>query len=122
VAEAAENEWKLFQEERVAGIEEVNQLRQRVAEEDDRRKQDKSLEKDAMDTDLPTQGNKPSSATAELRSPTGESNGHKDTAMDVDDGVPKPKDEPKSAPAPSESEKKDDAAPMQADDDDAVEY
>lgn len=122
MAEAAENEWKLFHEERAAGIEEVDQLRQRVAEEDDRRKQDKSLEKDAMDTDLPTQGDKPSSAIAELRSPIAESNGHKDTAMDVDDSVPKTKDEPKSAPAPGESEKKDDAAPMQADDDDAVEY
>lgn len=110
MAEAAEEEWRLFQGERTAGIEEVNQLRQRVAEEDDRRKQDKSLEKDAMDTDL------------KLRSPTVESNGHKDTAMDVDDGVPKTKDEPKGAPAPSESEKKDDAASMQADDDDAVEY
>ena len=76
-----------------------------------------------MDTDLPTQGDKPSSATAELRSPTAAgSNGHKDTAMDIDDGVPKTKDEPKSAPAPSEPEKKDDAAPMEADDDDAVEY
>jgi len=73
-----------------------------------------------MDTDLPTQGDKPS-ATAELRSPTAEFNGHKDTAMDIDDGVLKTKDEPKSAPASGESEKKDDA-PMQADDDDAVEY
>ncbi|KIM36788.1 hypothetical protein M413DRAFT_448923 [Hebeloma cylindrosporum] len=120
-AEAAEQEWQLFQEERTAGIEEVSQLRQRAAEHEERRKQDKSLEKDAMDTDLPTQSDKPS-ATAELRSPTAESNGHKDTAMDIDDTVSKTKDEPKSAPAPSESEKKDDAASMQADDDDAVEY
>jgi len=74
-----------------------------------------------MDTDLPTQGDKPSAAT-EFRSPTAESNGHKDTAMDIDDGVTKTKDEPKSASAPGESEKKDDAALMQADDDDAVEY
>jgi hypothetical protein len=116
VTEAAEKEWKLFQEERTAGIEEINQLRQRVAEADDRRKQDKPLEKDEMDTDLPMGGDKPPAA-AESGIPTVESNGHKNTAMDIDDSCLPAKDEPKSA-----TEKKDDAAPMQADDDDAVEY
>jgi hypothetical protein len=106
-------EWKLFQEERTAAIEEINQLRQRVAEADDRRKQDKPLEKDEMDTDPPTEGDKPPSAAAELRIPTAKSNG----AMDIDDSSPSAKDEPKSA-----TEKKDDSASMQADDDDAVEY
>jgi len=68
-----------------------------------------------MDTDLPLEGDKPPSA-AELGIPTVESNGHKTTAMNIDDSLPA-KDEPKSA-----TEKKDDDAPMEADDDDAVEY
>ena len=42
----------------------------------------------------------------------------KDSAMDIDDSGPPPR-----APEPPESvEKKDEPAPMQADDDDAVEY
>ena len=46
VREAAEKEWELFSEERSAGIEEVSQLRQRVAEEEARRKNDKEPQRE----------------------------------------------------------------------------
>jgi hypothetical protein len=40
VKEAAESEWFTFREERTAGIDEIKQLRDRVAEEDARRKKE----------------------------------------------------------------------------------
>ncbi|KAI0359371.1 hypothetical protein OH77DRAFT_1395535 [Trametes cingulata] len=41
VKEAAEKEWEVFKAERAAGVEEINRLRQRVAEEEKRKKTEK---------------------------------------------------------------------------------
>ncbi|GLB38055.1 putative pinin/SDK/memA/ protein conserved region [Lyophyllum shimeji] len=66
VVEAAEKEWVLFREERATGIVEINQLRQRVADEEARRKTEKAQETEEMETD----GAPPPSATEEV--PAGE--------------------------------------------------
>lgn len=115
VKEAAEQEWETFRTERTAGVEELATLRQRVAEEDARRRSEqeaKAAEKDkdaAMaedDRPAPPEKEAPPAPVAEKE------------AMDVDDGVMK------EAPTEKEQEReiKEEAAPMQADDDDAVEY
>ncbi|KDR69906.1 hypothetical protein GALMADRAFT_230539 [Galerina marginata CBS 339.88] len=121
VTEAAEKEWELFREERSSGIEEISLLRQRVAEEDARRKNDKALLKDeTMDTDAPSHNDKPHpSATAE---DSAAKNEPKDVDMDVDDAPGSTKEEQKSSGAAAEGEKKEESAAMQGDDDDAVEY
>ncbi|KAF9461825.1 hypothetical protein BDZ94DRAFT_1283332 [Collybia nuda] len=121
VSEAAEKEWEMFREEREVGIKEVNDLRQRVADEDARRKSEKGPEKDEMDTDsVPApsvtsgDGAAPDSAAAPVAEPMPE------VEMDVDDNPGSTNNGHKeSAP---ESDKKGEIAPMQADDDDAVEY
>ncbi|PPQ80106.1 hypothetical protein CVT25_001474 [Psilocybe cyanescens] len=117
----AEKEWERFREERSAGIEEIDQLRQRVAEEETRRKADKILDKDDMDTDIPSHNDElPPSATAEDSAATGTT---KDAAMEVDDSPGTAKEVPKSSGVTSsEPEKKEESSAMQADDDDAVEY
>ena len=115
VREAAEKEWELFSEERSAEIEEVSQLRQRVAEEEARRKNDKEPQQDevemAHDDDAP-----PSAVTDAAGSQT------KGAEMDVDDAPTAPSSKEQSKSAPPEGEKKDEPAAMPADDDDAVEY
>jgi len=120
VTEAVEKEWQSFVEERSAVIDELSQLRHRVAEEEARRKTDKAVDKDEMDTDIPIHNDEPPpSATADestVTSPT------KDTAMEVDDVPRITKEEPKGPVVTSELEKKDESAAMEADDDDAVEY
>ncbi|KAF9479383.1 hypothetical protein BDN70DRAFT_993514 [Pholiota conissans] len=111
VAQAAEKEWEIFRGERTVSIEEITQLRQRVADEEAQRRQ-REAERDEkeMDTDRPDRVLSP-------RQGAGES---KDAEMDVDESAAPSKDETK-APA-SEQAKKDDSAAMPADDDDAVEY
>jgi hypothetical protein len=114
VHEAAEKEWDAFRLEREAGIQEIAELRQKVAEEETRQKQ----ERDAMDTD-----DAPPAAKDSTPAPAGkpEEASHS-AAMDVDDSsskVSKPEPE-KSDPEPSD--KKEDVEPIQPDDDDAVEY
>ncbi|ESK84642.1 pinin sdk mema domain protein [Moniliophthora roreri MCA 2997] len=99
VSEAAEKEWQLFREERTVGISEIQQLRQRVAEEEENRKKEKestTADADAeMDTreEIATNGKKPDNES-----------------MDVDDGPKAEKNKEESAPPPPQ------------DDDDAVEY
>jgi len=119
VYEAAEKEWETFREERETGIKEINDLRQRVADEDARRKMEKNSEKDEMDTDaIPAPP-----AKSESETPThvvAETVSTRDVEMEVDDSAVTIHEEPKEAT--SESEKKEELAPMQADDDDAVEY
>ncbi|RXW16140.1 hypothetical protein EST38_g9711 [Candolleomyces aberdarensis] len=114
VTEAVKKEWDAFKQEREAGIAEINDLRQKVADEEARQKADR----DAMDTDAPapeaaspslTKGAGPSSSSDKLR----------DAAMDVDDGA---RASPPAGSTRPESEKKDEPAPMQADDEEAVEY
>ncbi|KAF8161512.1 hypothetical protein B0H34DRAFT_701244 [Crassisporium funariophilum] len=112
VTDAAEKEWQLFHEERATGIEEIHQLRLRVAEEESKRKTDKQLEKDKMETDAPAQGEElPPSEKVEEKNGVDSS---KDVDMDVDESATK------EETRVSEPDKKDE--PVQADDDDAVEY
>ncbi|CAA7260373.1 unnamed protein product [Cyclocybe aegerita] len=112
VSEAAEKEWQAFSEERRAGIEEINQLRQRVAEEEARKKAGRSEKKDEMETDAPTR--------EESRSASHPATSIKDkgTDMDVDDGPGTAKGDSKG---PTE-EKKEEHSGAPADDDDVVEY
>ncbi|EAU91835.1 hypothetical protein CC1G_04602 [Coprinopsis cinerea okayama7 len=121
VNEAAEKEWETFKQEREAGIEEIKQLRQKVADEEARQKLER--DRDAMDTDGPQED-----AAAPAEEDRGKSQlpamkkeqDRPGTDMEVDDGAPKPSEPAKSNPEPTE--KKEDIVPMQADDDDAVEY
>lgn len=109
--EAAEKEWELFREERETGISDIHQLRQRVAEEEARRKTEKGPENDEMDTDAA-----PAPAPPSEDVPGGEAVAEA-PAMDVDNSTGAPVEE--HAPEP---EKKEEPVSMQADDDDAVEY
>ncbi|KAF8911681.1 hypothetical protein CPB84DRAFT_1671609, partial [Gymnopilus junonius] len=128
VTEAAEKEWELFQEERAVGIEEINQLRQRVADEEARRKTDKALEvKEEQDTEMAQdQDEPPPSASAKVEGGTPQQS--KDVDMDVDEASgqstkdSKDKEGRKSSRSVSEADKKEDSTAMQGDDEDAVEY
>jgi len=118
INEAAEQEWNLFREERLAGIEEISRTRQRVAEEVAARK---DLNKDEMETDVPVQNDDaPASAVAEDSGRSnvaadGDSTGKvADMDVDADDAAGQTKT--------NESERKEELNSLQADDDDAVEY
>ncbi|KJA28722.1 hypothetical protein HYPSUDRAFT_50917 [Hypholoma sublateritium FD-334 SS-4] len=115
VSEAAEKEWELFSEERSTGIEEVNQLRQRVAEEEARRKNDKAPQQ--VEVEMAHDDDAPASAVTDAAGPQ-----TKGVEMDVDDAPAAPSSKEQSKSAPPEGEKKDESAAMPADDDDAVEY
>ncbi|TFK68456.1 hypothetical protein BDN72DRAFT_870936 [Pluteus cervinus] len=112
--EAAEKEWAAFREERTTGIVEINDLRQRVAEEESRRKSEKAPDKDDMDMDSAAPASTVSEDKAETTpAPLASNTSTREADMEVDDGA---------APKEPSSEKKDEATAMQADDDDAVEY
>lgn len=127
VKEAAEAEWEAFKTERAAGVEEINQLRQRVAEEESRKKtdrpegDDKPSEPAAPDAPMAVEEEKPAAPPA-----SAPENG--ETTMDVDDAKPA-ESQPVETKAGGESKedattKKPEApsAPAAGDDDDAVEY
>ena len=107
--EAAEKEWKVFRDERSAGIDEISELRERVAAEEARRKTERSDKTAASQEDTPmgTEGDEKPAVAAS-------NNG--DVKMEVDGG--KPQDE-KSAAV---KEEKTTPTPGPGDDDDAVEY
>jgi hypothetical protein len=107
VAEATEREWNLFAEEKKTGIDEIQKLRQRVAEEEARRKVSDSAETADMETD------------GGLRNDSSGDNA-REGEMELDDGAAN-KDESKTSLPPVE-EKKEEATMMRADDDEAVEY
>lgn len=113
VREAAEKEWDLFRDERTTGIDEIAQLRQRVAEEEARRKTERAADKEdaVMDTDPQLEG-AASAPTPSLERPSALPT-TREADMDVDD---------EGGSKQAEQEKKEDSASMQADDDDAVEY
>ncbi|KAL0572457.1 hypothetical protein V5O48_009497 [Marasmius crinis-equi] len=106
VKEAAEKEWNLFREERTTGIAEIQQLRQRVVDEETRKKGSAGDEDAEMETSEP--------AVKKEEKSQGES-------MDVDDG-PESSSKDTGAKEKVKEESAPPAAPMQADDDDAVEY
>lgn len=118
--EAAEKEWHQFREERTAGIAEINDLRQRVADEEARRKTERATDKDEMDADHPPASadtgdednkDKPDAGSTEPTGPSAVAD------MDVDSGAQR--EENKET---SEHERKEEPTPMQPDDEDAVEY
>jgi hypothetical protein len=107
VKEAAESEWSTFREERTAGIDEIKELRLRVADEDARRRKEKKDETEAdekahinKDEEMVSDEPKPSESKAEERDSKTE---EKTEEMEVDVGT---KEE----------------SGMRADDEDAVEY
>jgi len=119
--EAAEKEWHQFREERTVGIAEINNLRQRVADDETRRKAEKETEKDEMEADHPPapaetgdEENKDKDKPDASTEPTAPSAA---TDMEVDSGAQR--EENKET---SEHERKEEPAPMQPDDEDAVEY
>ncbi|KAF9525009.1 hypothetical protein CPB83DRAFT_571714 [Crepidotus variabilis] len=113
VAEATETEWGHFVEERKAGIEEINSLRQRVADEAAKSKTGDREGQGEMEMDGP-RGELPSPTSAEAAVPSSE-----DVEMEVDSSTPKGEAKNTSA---AEPEKKGETSAMQADDDEAVEY
>ncbi|KAG6331443.1 hypothetical protein ID866_7649 [Astraeus odoratus] len=110
VAEAAEKEWSTFREERTAGIDEITQLRRRVVEEESRQKKEREATKEE------TPNVEAAAEDKELEEETKEP----ESAMEVDD---ESKSEPEARTEDvRESDRKDEPVPMQADDEDAVEY
>lgn len=106
MVEAADKEWNRFLEERKAGIEEINALRQRV--------EDEAAKKNGDSDDVETEGiQNVETGDAVVLS--------KDIEMEVDDGNLN-RDESKVSPTIAEPDKQEDPAVIQADDDDAVEY
>ncbi|KAK2463029.1 hypothetical protein APHAL10511_004684 [Amanita phalloides] len=121
VQEAAEKEWHQFKEERTTGIAEINSLRQRVADEEARRRAEREADKDEMDADGPPLSAGPGEEDkdkhdAESTEPTAPASA---AEMEVDSGSGAHHEENKEA---SEQEKKEEPTPMQPDDEDAVEY
>lgn len=116
---AVENEWESFRQERTAGIEEIGQLRKRVQEEEARKKPEPTEEETKVASPGPEEKSKP-----------GTEAGKEEARMEVDDpdatatsadkkgGSTPPTTQSQSA----DSETKDTSEPMQADEDDAVEY
>ncbi|KAH7908265.1 hypothetical protein BJ138DRAFT_1174269 [Hygrophoropsis aurantiaca] len=120
MSEAAEKEWQSFCEERTAGIEEIKTLRQRVAEEESRKKQDKEIVKDEegedkRDKEMAVEG-EPKFIDTKSESETNVAPGPP-ADMDVDDSPAKDNKD-----ISADLGRKEDSVPMQADDDDAVEY
>ncbi|KAI5987624.1 hypothetical protein EDD15DRAFT_2173324 [Pisolithus albus] len=113
VAEAAEKEWLAFREERTIGIEEIKRLRQRVAEEEARQKKEREANRQEALKEEGDGGQDKETEEQLVKEPAAE--------MEVDeerrsDSAVRKEDVGK------ESDRKDESAPMQADDEDAVEY
>ncbi|KAI0262184.1 hypothetical protein BC834DRAFT_925286 [Gloeopeniophorella convolvens] len=117
--ETAEKEWDTFRSERDSGIKEIQELRQRVVEEEARKQAEREAAKSEEDA-------KPEpSPTAEQPRSSNPEPSPSEAKMDVDEtpaedrhGSVLKEDNPK----PDDSDRKDEPATMQADDDDAVEY
>lgn len=116
VQEAAEKEWESFKNERAAGVEEISQLRQRVAEEQERKKAERLSRQE-------TENNNDKEMVPKIEE-AASVKPKDDVQMDVDDAAAdmKPKEEMVTKEVPAEPETKEEPAAMQADDDDAVEY
>ncbi|KAI0737244.1 hypothetical protein C8Q80DRAFT_1214400 [Daedaleopsis nitida] len=125
VHEAAEKEWDAFKEERTAGIEEITQLRQRVAEEESRKQSERREaapgEGEGGDVKMAVEGEE--KVLTQDKDEEGK--------MDVDDGAEKKEEakegedkEEKQEKSAGKDEKKGEVTPTPAPgyDDDAVEY
>ncbi|TFY71240.1 hypothetical protein EVG20_g1765 [Dentipellis fragilis] len=125
VKQAAEAEWDGFLAERTAGVEEIRTFRQRVAEEDARKKAEREANKpqdQPMDAE-PTRSEppQPEAPPAEPAAPS-QPEPTRDAAMEEVDQAPVPdvpsahnvpKDEPKGVAKSAEPERKDEPAPRQ---------
>ncbi|CDO72680.1 hypothetical protein BN946_scf184985.g100 [Trametes cinnabarina] len=113
VKEAAEKEWEAFKAERAAGVEEINQLRQRVAEEENRHKTERSQGEESApqpaasspekeDAKMAVEGEeKPApTSTAAEPAPAGQND---EAKMEVDEG-PNPSESDGAQPSEKESE------------------
>lgn len=107
VKEAAESEWSTFREERTAGIDEIKELRLRVADEDARRRKEK---KDETEADEKTQVNKDEEMASEEPKPT-------ELKAEERDSKAEEKTEEMEVDVGTKEE-----SGMRADDEDAVEY
>jgi hypothetical protein len=125
VQDGIETEWQSFREERTQGIEEINQLRQRVAEEESRKKLDNKENGVEQDSSVPQE---PAVSTSASSNPKQDIND--DAHMQVDEPVKNSaqegnKDDSTATIETANSEpdrKEEQSAPPQADEDDAVEY
>jgi hypothetical protein len=122
VTEATEKEWEMFREEREAGVAEIKSIRERVAEEDARKRAERSADREpdsAPPGEESTMGAEPTTTTPTVESRPEDSALNADsvtgTVMDVDET-------PVSAKEKPGSERKEESTPMQPDDEDAVEY
>jgi len=113
VQDAVEKEWQEFRDERTAGIAEIKELRQRVAEEDSRQKVET---KDDLDQDAEPTVTK-SNGTAEDKPGSKQDD---EAKMEVDE--PSSKEEPLTKGNPEPEHNEDQSPAMRADEDDAVEY
>jgi len=115
VKDAAEKEWDAFKIERTLGVEEINQLRLRVAEEQERKKAERLSRNEPENEDKEMVPQIDEAAPVKPKD---------DVEMDVDDTAAetKSKEDIVTKEVPAEPEVKEEPAAMQADDDDAVEY
>jgi hypothetical protein len=113
VKEAAEKEWDAFKNERTTGVEEISQLRQRVAEEQERKKAERQSQAELdADKEMVPESDQPAPVKPK-----------EEVQMDVDDTAEtRAKEDTVAKEAPAEPEVKEEPTAMQADDDDAVEY
>lgn len=130
VKEAAEKQWETFKAERTTGVEDISQLRQRVAQEEDRKKgerkganggaEEQDVKMDSDEAKEPTQTN--TEPEVKKEEPAQQNGMH----MEVDDENPAPqKQEVKQEASKSESKDATAATMMETsagDEDDAVEY
>lgn len=139
VQEAAEKEWEAFRAERTAGVDEIQQLRQRVIDEEERKKSDQPEardQSDSHDVKMEDAANKTTADGAEpkgQRSDTHEGESKSEASlqqengaqMEVDDEAePSLPAEPQKAQGQTQSEGRDrpPSATLTVDEDDAVEY
>jgi hypothetical protein len=117
-------EWTAFREERAAGIEEIKMLRQKVVEEEARKKAERELAKESaaaaaaepdaeMEADVVVED-------AVIERTQDEREPEQDVEMDVDGVGGRNTKDGKDIIA--EADQKEDTVPMQGDEDDAVEY
>lgn len=144
VKEAAEKDWEAFHAERAAGIDEIKKLRDRAAEEEERKKgarstadvgpedQDARMEEDGKEQPTSngagSKARQPDSTVGESKK-EGASPPEHSAQMDVDDegGTPTPSaaNKPQTQVPPGVGERAQPAPMVQAssaDEDDAVEY
>ncbi|KAG1767464.1 hypothetical protein EV702DRAFT_980088 [Suillus placidus] len=114
VKEAAESEWSTFRGERTAGIDEIKELRLRVADEDARRKKEK---KDETEADEKIHVNKDEQMTSDESKPSESKAEERDSKTEEKTEERESKAEEMEVDVSTKEE-----SGMRADDEDAVEY